>query len=763
MHIWTSLAAREAAFLLILLLMGSGPASFLSDRFDAASRIGLAPALGFCLGTCVTTTLLQFTPTNNTYWILVPLALGSAAVAAVRTWRTRGRDGGWRARLPVLDVAALVLIGVAVTGPLNGVLHKHHTVGPGAYYFTDVDNYAAIQDAARTVSLHTANQHWKAYAATGDPGPDFTQFTWAFFAQFGSNLDATPLDSNVNALLGLGATDTFAPFLTVLMLMGGLGGFVAVRYFTRSRTIMAVAAGCLFGGSLFLELWFDSFQAAILAIGLLVPLWLLLDQALAARRPAHLVLLALMLATFLSVYPLYLPILVATAGLIVLWRAFRMRRAGEALRPVLRPVALSVVAVAVMSLAFDPVAVARDVHYYKLLANNEVPFPRVGYTLPIPVIPGWITQTREFWLLNGLWSSAKAILLGVVVPFAFLVVIVIGLRRHRAAFALVVVMAIAAVIAEYSYVSQQSCTYCAERDLLSFAPIVAVLIPLGLAALLAMPGWIPRTLAIGGLAMLAVTVAERARIELKRFSESSYFFSSADRKLLQALPRGPGRVNLEGFNASVAAQAEQVLVYHYVNWVAPHRVSIIAGDPVGNAIQYLDFGAVRLPPGREFDPEYKYVVTRLPGVTTDRRVIAREPGVALEARVKPLDISPFAGLGVPLQAFDPAGVTYVQTQYPLQMYVVGRDRGRRAWARLTFQASVPVAVPKQPGVRWTLKHGTLTVCAPATGREPIRAVTLHLKADIVPGAGPAELFPPGEPLEGLTLTAMHAVTGGCTP
>jgi hypothetical protein len=763
MHIWSSLAIREAAFLAILLLIGSGPASFLSDRFDAASRIGLAPALGFCLGTCVTTTLLQFAPTNNTYWILVPLALGSAAVAAVRTWRTRGGAGGWRSRLPLRDVAALVVIGVAVTGPLNGVLHKHHTVGPGAYYFTDVDNYVAVQDAARTVSLHSANQHWHAYAATGAPGPDFTQFVWAFFAQFGSNLDATPLDSNVNALLGMAATDTFAPFLTVLMLMGGLGGFVAVRYFTRSRTIMAGAAGCLFGGSLFLELWFDSFQAAIIALGLLVPLWLLLDQALAARRPAHLVLLALVLATFLSVYPLYLPILVATAGLIVLWRAVRMRRAGEALRPLVRPVALSLAAVVVMSLAFDPVAVARDIHYYKLLAHNQVPFPRVGYTLPIPVIPGWIAQTREFWLLNGLWGSSKQILLGVVLPFMFLVVVAIGVRRHPAAFALVVVMAIAAVIAEYAYVSQQSCTYCAERDLLTFAPIVAVLIPLGLAALLAMPGRVPRTLAIGGLAVLAVSVAQRARIELKRFSESSYFFSSADRALLQSLPRGRGRVNLEGFDASVAAQAEQVLVYHYVNFVAPHRVSIIAGNPVGNAIQYLDFGAVRLPPGPEFDPDYKYVVTRLAGVATDRRVIAREPGVALEERVKPLDITPFTGLGVPLQMFDPAGVTYVETQYPLQMYIVGRDDGRRAWARLTLQASVPVAVPKQPGVRWTLKHGTLTVCAPATGREPIRGVSLQLKADIVPGAEPHELFPPAMPLEGLTLTGMHVATGGCTP
>ena len=152
-------------------------------------------------------------------------------------------------------------------------------------------------------------------------------------------------------------------------------------------------------------------------------------------------------------------------------------------------------------------------------------------------------------------------------------------------------------------------------------------------ALLAAPGWLPRVAAVAGVVIVVVGVAQRARIELTRFSDQSYFFDSADRKLLDSLPADRGRVNLEGFGASVLAQAEQPLMYHYLNYRAPRRISIVAGSDVSNAIQYLDFGAILLPPGPEFDPGYRYVVTRLAAVATDRRVIAREPGIALEERV----------------------------------------------------------------------------------------------------------------------------------
>ncbi|MGP0053500.1 MAG: hypothetical protein ACLPZR_32310 [Solirubrobacteraceae bacterium] len=762
MHIWTSLAGREAALLGALLLLGSGPAAFLSDRFAAASRIALAPGLGFCLGTCVTTTLLWFAPVNSTYWILAPLAVASVAVAAVRTARSH-RGERWATRLPLRDVEALVLVAVAVTGPVNATLHSHHTVGPALFYYTDGDNYISTQDAARTVSLRTAAANWNEHVRTGKPWGDYNQLTWSFISQLGSNLDATPLDSSVNALLGLGATDTFAPFLTVLLLMGALGAFAAVRYFTGSGTVVAALAGALFGGALFLELWFDSFQAAIVANGLLAPAAVLFDQALLIRRRSALVLLGLLLATYLTVYPLYVPIVTLAGLLVMTWHAIRLRRAERPLKPLRRPVALSIVAVAVMALAFDPVAVARDIHYYKLILHHQIPLPRVGWTLPIYEIPGWVGQTREFWALTGLWEGGlKQMLLGLVLPFVFLGFIVFGLRRYPRALTLVVIAAVASVFAEYAYLSQQNCTYCAERDLLTLGPVVAILIPIGLAALLSMPSRWAKVAGVAGTALVVAAVGQRVRIELIRFSDQSYFLDSGTRRVVESIPRGTGRVEVEGFGASVFAQAEQPIVYHDVNWNSGGRASIIAGSDLSNAIQYLDLGAIHLPPAPpSFDPRYRYVLTRLAGVATDRQVIAREGSVALERRVKPLDVTPYAGLAVPYTSLDP-GVAWVQTQYPLQMYVVGYDGERPAWARLTFQASVPVSVPRQAGVRSALAGHTLTVCVRAAGREPVRDVNLALHANLVPGPPPPDLFPPPMPAEGVVLTGMRAVTGDCS-
>jgi hypothetical protein len=760
MHIWSALAAREVALLVMLLLLGSGPAAFLPARFDAVMRIALAPLLGFCVGTCITTTILWFAPVNDTYWVLIPLSLGSAAVALVRI--RRRRTAGEQPSLPRLrDVAALLLVAVAVTLPTTVALHHRHTVGPAAFVYTDGDNYVAVQDAARTVSLHSARDAWQHFLLTQRRFKNQSQFTWAYIADVGSNLDATPLDANLNALLGLGAADTFSPFLLVLLLMGAGGAFAAVRYFARSSTWAAALGGCLFGGPLFLELWFDTYQAAIIAIGLVVPFVMLVYEAMREDRRATLALLALLLGTVLTVYPLYVVILLATVGLIIAVKGALQLRAGVAWRPLVRPVALRVAAVAVLAIVFDPVAFLRDVHYFPLVLNGTLSLPRVGYSLPLDVLPGWIAQTRDFWGLAGLGhGGAKQILLGVVLPLLFLGFAGYGLIRHRMAWPLVGLGAVFAVVAEYAYLSQHSCTYCAERNLLPLGPIAAVLVSIGLAGLLrAHVRWV-RVIGALGIAIVFVAVGQRARIELQRFSESSYFMDSENRDALGGLPRGRGSVLVEGYGASFAAQAEQPLVYHLVNERSAGRASIVLGSNLGNAISYLDFGAI-LTPGPQLDPRFRFVLTRLGSVATDRRVIRRSGSIALEERVKPLDVTPYAGLGLGLLRIDPSGTAWVQTQYPLQLYVLGSDGGRPAWARLVFRTSVPVVVPRQAAVRSRLVGQTLTVCVPARGQEPFRQATLHINAQLHNAPIPHALFPPSMPFEGLALTAMRAVSGSC--
>jgi hypothetical protein len=761
MHIWSELIGREFALLAAVALIGSWPATWLPERFDTASRIALAPLLGFCVGTCVMTTLLQFAPTDDTDWVLVVLAVASALLA-IRRRRRVGAPPAHR-RWQRRDLVGLLVVLVAVVGPTDFVLHERQSAGPAAYYFTDVANYVAVQDAARTVSLHDARDRWLRHAKTGDRFTDQAQLTWSFFADFGSNLDAGPLDSNLNALLGLGATATFAPFLLALVAMGALGAFAAVRYLTDRRTWAGVLTGALFGGALFLELWFDSFQAALIAIGMIPPFLVLADSAIRHRRAVDFGLVALLTATMLTVYPLYILPLAIFAALLVGIRLRARRRRREPFRPVLAPLALTCLGTGALALVLDPVAVARDVHYYQLVLRNEVPFPRVGFHLPVSVLPGWIAQTREFWNMPPLGTGGfKQLMLALLLPLAFAAVAVLGVRRHRSSAMVVVVAVVYAVLAEYAYVSQQSCTYCGERNLLPLAPLAAVLIGVGVCALVTTGR---RWGLFAGLvvsAVIVVAVGQRARVELIRFADSGYFMTAREAALPSRVPDHHASVYEEGFEASVAAQAAQPLMYHLLNEHFPGHVSILLGSDLGNALQYVNFGSV-LPPGPEFDPNYRYVLTRLGAVSTDRRVIARSGSVALEERVAPLDITPSAGLSLSMERLPGSGQAWVQTQYPLQFYVVGTDGHRRAWAKLTFQSTVPVSIKRQRGMRMLASGHRLTVCVPATGRAPTRTVRLQVVASLFPGPPPHELFPPAMPAEGVALTGMQAVAGSCDP
>jgi hypothetical protein len=759
MHIWTDLLAREGALLAILMALGSGPAAFLSDRFDASGRIALAPALGFCLGVCVTTTMLEFVPAGRSYWILIPVALVSLASAA---WQTASSPNSGNRLVSVAprDLLQVAVVCIVVAGPLTYTLHEHHSVGPAAYYFTDVDNFVAEQDGAQTASIETARAAWTRHVKTGQRFGDLTQYQWAFLAHFDANLDAAPLNANVNALLGLGATETFSSFLIVLLLMGALAAFAAVRYATQSRTWIAVLAGTLISGSMALELWFDSFQAAITGLGLVMPFVIVGSETLRSRRVVNVMLLALVGGALLSVYSLFIPMLAVTAVLVLGWRAYAIRRAKGRLRPLVKPIAVRVAALILLAVALNPVGFTRDIHYYGAILHNQVPLPRVSYHLPLEVIPGWLLQTREFWNLTSLGTgNARQLLLGALIPIVFLGFIVLGVRRHRPALALVALAGACAATAEYAYVSREACTYCAERDLLPLGPIFAVLLALGLWMVLQLPGRRMRLIGAIGVALVVVSVGQRARVELRRFSDGSYFLDSANRSVLAHLPRHARAVQLEGYGEAVNAQAEQPLVYHLADERLPGRVSISLGSNLYNGTEYLNFSAIESP-GPAFHSDYDYVLTRLAGIDTDRRLIARSGGIALEERTQPLDVMTYSGIEVPFARLDSSGAAWVQPGLPLQLYVIGPSSDR-AWARLTFRTQEPVSIPPPTNARMRQRGSTVIVCVPAIGSPPVRDASLQLLSPPVSGPVPSEEFPPEVPSEGIELTSMRAVTGRC--
>src|SRR5438046_1700708 len=118
MHIWIQLILREAEFLALLLCLGSGPVVFLSERFDTAARIALAPLFGFAVATCLLTNLLQLFPAADTEWVLVPMAVISLAIAVSRVpaWQPAA---ACRVAPRPREVAQLAVVTLAVCGPLN--------------------------------------------------------------------------------------------------------------------------------------------------------------------------------------------------------------------------------------------------------------------------------------------------------------------------------------------------------------------------------------------------------------------------------------------------------------------------------------------------------------------------------------------------------------------------------------------------------------------------------------------------------------------
>lgn len=762
MHIWTDLLAREGAFLALLSALGAAPVAFLSERFDGAVKLSLAPVLGFCVGTCVATTVLEFAPARETGWMLIPLALLSLGIGAWRTLRRTHSASVKPIRISIRDVVQLIVVCAAVAGPLTYTLHQRHTVGPAAYTYTDVDNYVGETDGAQATSISDARSAWARSERTGSRFADLAQWDWSFFASFNANPNAAPLEANLNELLGLGATDTNSPFLVVLLLAGALGAFAAVRYATRSDTWTAALAGAMFGGPFFLELWFDTFQAAIMALALVMPFVVLGCEAVRSRRGATLVLLALVTATLFSVYPVLAPILLATSALVLAWRAVVNRLGGMSLRSQAQSIAVPVIALVALVLAFDNVGFAHVIGYYHKLLNDEVPLPRVGWHLPVEVLPGWLFQTREFWNMPALGvGGAKQVVTGALLPIAFLGVVFVGLRRYRPALVLVALAGICALVADYSYSSRNACTYCAERDLLPLAPIATVLLALGLAAILAMPQRWARAAGAIVVAAVVIAVGQRAHVELTRFANGSYFLDSANRSVLAHLPSSANAVQLEGYGQTLNGQAEQPLVYYLANERARGRVSIILAANVNNSLEYLDFGVPKQP-GPEFHPDYDFVLTRFAAIDAGRRVIARSGPIALEQRIRPFDITPYAGLEAPLARIDPSGTAWVQPGTPLQFYVVGVG-GRSVSARLTFRSIEAVEVASQAGLQERRSGDTLVVCVRASGAAPVRRVSLQLNANPVSGPVPSEEFPPPTPAEGIALAAMQASADRCQP
>jgi hypothetical protein len=751
------LLARELLMLGVLAGLGAAPASWLSARFRAVERVALAPILGLSLGTSVFTTLVYFFPASATNWLIPVLVVASVLVAVIRSRHAVGRP---LLRSNVAGWVSLVAVIVLVTAPILSVMRSQHTVGPVSYAVGDAIGYVAETDGMVRQSLHQA-------IITDPPISDLAQHHFAALAQFYQNLDLTPLSANVDSLAGLGSTDTFQAFLIALVLAGALGALAAVRWALRETSpvtlmLAGTVAGAMFAGSLFLQLYAASSQAALCGLSILLPLGAIAADTVIEPRWPGLALVALLTAGLLAVYPLFVASVATTAGLGLMFLAVRRWRFGRRGAVAdLRRGALRVGFVVVLAALINLVSFTRDLRYWTALVTGgfdpaQLQFP--VFDMKAETLPAWLFQTRSLFTLTPFSvASPTTMVEQIAVPLLLVGIAIAALRRFPILCWLIVVIAVAALLGEYEAV-KYACSYCTDRSLLPIGPMLIGLVGVGLGVALMSKRPLARAVGLLVLLLWLVPAFIGERDLRNQVSGAGTFLDSSDRVALAQLPRGT-TVDVEGFDADPNnATPTEPVVYELAQERSGGHATMPGDASNYSALAY--FGVFPLNAG-QFNPYYQYVLTRLPGIDTARQTVVRRDGIALEKRVQALDVIPDGGLVAPTEGFDLPGYAWVANGVPLRLIVAGPGTAP-AYVGLLIVESVPARVtPHQPGVRWRLRGNRLTVCIRASGAAPFRVAQFSLSYNPLPSS--AAVGPDVEPPVpiGAQLAAMRVAANRC--
>ncbi len=625
-------------------------------------------------------------------------------------------------------------------------------MGPiGGYRIADASGYVSEIASAQRYSIHQIDK-LHSYV------PDLATHAYALYVQDTQQLDVAPLEANVNALIGLGPSDTQTAFLIAIILAGALGALGTVRAVTRRPAWAAVLAGCLFAGPLFVELLMDGSEAGLAGAALLAPLGAVGWQAICERQWRVLILFALMAAGLQSVYPLFAPAVVLAGAAIIGTRVARRLRKGRPPWAAIRLAAGQLAGVVILTVALTPVASIRNVNYLVQLQNGTIGLSGLPiYKLPWSVLPGWLLQTRDFYRLIPISAaSSTQLVTSLAIPILLIAVIGLAARRHRVAATIVALAAGAILLAEYIWLSE-ACGYCVQRNLLPAAALAPTALGIGLATLAAWR-WRSASLAAGLIGLLAlVVIGHQGVIERQRLQGGSYVLSAQARHAAARIPRRSGFVELEGFGESgIQGSMELVQVYDLLERSTDGHVSFPTVTNDNNSLAYFDGPE---PFGPSFVSNYQYVLTRLGGISTARRTVARFGPIVLQRRVSPLDVSLLGGVSVADAAADPRGTAWVGG--PLAFVVSGGQGHEPAWISLGLRATVHVRVLRGHSVVASRSSGgRLSVCLRTTGTAPVRTAGVQLSFTPTEPPFPHDYGPPLPP-RGVRLTSMLVSSRSC--
>jgi hypothetical protein len=740
MAIWLQVISRELLMLSILTALGSAPAMLLSERFDPFVRGSLAPVLGLAAGTGLFTTLEWFWPGRSVKWVVPAACACSLALAAFVGYLRRpsgrhaARSRDRSASQPLRSWMQIALVCVAVAMPMTIALGVNHSTGPVAFSVYDSTGYIAETDALEIESLREA-------AGSGAPATNLVTRFFHGYAEGIQEVDYVPLSAAINPLVGLHSTDTQSNFLIAVLLAGALAMYGAIRHTLRRAYWAACLGGVLFGGSFFMQLFFDGSEAAVAGLALLVPLLVVAYTELPRRRPGGLFVVALMFEGLFSLYPTFVITFGAALAVALLFLAcehfVKTRRAG--LREAVW-FAVSLLGVGGLAVLLNVVAYRRDFAYWKSLLHGgfvEPNFPQLHFTALS--IFGWVLQTRGLYsfafssqgLFGDFWPA-------VFVPVLVALFAVPALRRFRVAWLVLALVPVAGGIGGYQVV-HNACGYCEDRSLLPITPAVVYLVALGLGLTFVNARRVYRWLGFGAGGLFAVLAGLSAWRSYDQFSTQSYFLTTSVRSVLAAAPHNGSTVLLEGFGEGPKAPAEEAFVYEMANEETGGHLSMAADVDDREGLAYLGTSPLAPP---IYTSNYSYVLTRVPGIATRREVVAGAPGVALERRRRGPDVSLDYGAAVSLMpAQDPGGLAWVIG--PLQLVVAG---GGGAPGHVTARFLLPTfatVVPPEKGIVFTRSGLNLQACIPTTVSGAARVAEINL------------------PVVAMRIVAMTAGDGRC--
>jgi hypothetical protein len=769
----TQLFTRELLLFVTIAAIGAGPALLLrSGEATITSRLALAPGFGLAIGGGVLMLVDFFVPLRHAWlFTVVPLA----AIGLGLAWWAARRDGE-RWRLPLGGAAAIVAVGLVAAGVGSYAFHARLTLAPVGYGVYDAPGYITYIEGyeARTNDkpLGATPGDWalpryddEAWNAPWDLAQ---RYGWAYKFQHTSS------DAVAAVATGLGGWAPWtmvSPFLVVLLATGALGAF-GLSGILGVRGSPQLLAGLLYAGPLVYTAMNDGSQG--LLAGLAVLPVLLSATILAFERPGKraAVLAGMAFGGLQAVYPELLAGAIAGMGLTLLallvlaWR--RHRRVPITRERILAVVGLLALA-AVAGALTSPRTLPWTWNYVAAGSYKGLTRGVIHYNMDLRFLPGWLLQTREFYTFAFLHPSGLVqTLVGTVLPLVLIAVAVyafVKLARARLLIGFVVFLCAQALVTS----SSLDCSYCAQRTLLALSPVIPALLTGGLWALMQAGGRSRDVgVALATLTLVAVAVTGWGTMQRMKAGLTA-MPSNRLEKLADAVRKDTsGGIALEGFDAvPMASWLELPVTYNMVKQANPQRVSIIADD---NEFGGVSFYGTRATTDPAWNPDYKWVLSRIGGFDHSREEIFRQGPISLQRRVEPFDVMVESGVAVDQQRLDSAGVPWVQTphdqmglhQQPFTLRVAASSPAT-AYVRFELHGPPNVSVARLPGmVRTRRSGGVLDVCVPAAGPAKTRQLQFAVGPDTGYLSFPSQQYVLGpSPAKSIQLFKVGATPEPC--